>query len=60
MRAILRACIRPVSVTLLAKDHNIEQTDSLNQIVEDLIKNEEIEGKFQSGSMFIPARFTKN
>ena len=58
LRGILRATIRPIALSTLIKDYDIEEVDLLERI-DELIKNDEIEGKIQNG-MFIPNRFIRN
>lgn len=58
LKGVLRASIRPVALSSLIKDYDIEEIE-LTEKIEELIKKEEIEGKVQGG-MFIPSRFIKN
>jgi len=58
LKGILRASIRPIALSTLIKDYDVEE-GSLMERIEELIKSDEIEGKIQGG-MFIPNRFIKN
>ena len=58
LKGILRASIRPIALSTLIKDYDIEEVE-INERIDELIKNEELDGKVQSG-MFIPNRFIKN
>lgn len=58
LKGVLRASIRPVSLAILIKDYDLEEI-GLNEKIDELIKNEEIDGKLQGG-MFVPNRFLKN
>ena len=58
LRGILRAAIRPIALSTLVKDYDLEEGFLVDRI-DELIKSEAIEGKIQGG-MFIPSRFIKN
>lgn len=58
IRGVLRGSIRPVPLSSLVKDYDIEE-EGLGERIEELLGNEEIEGKVQGG-MFVPSRFLKN
>lgn len=58
LRGILRASIRPIALSTLVKDYDLEE-GFLVERIDELIKSEAIEGKIQGG-MFIPSRFIKN
>ena len=58
LRGILRASVRPIALSTLVKDYDLEE-GLLGDRIDELIKSEAIEGKIQGG-MFIPSRFIKN
>ena len=58
LRGLLRATIRPLSLSTVSKDYEIPE-NLIMSLVDELIKKEEIDGKVQGG-MFVPTRFLKN
>ncbi|EAR90124.1 hypothetical protein TTHERM_00354710 (macronuclear) [Tetrahymena thermophila SB210] len=57
-RGLFRGATKPILLSSLAKDYQIEQRQ-LQEIIEDLISSEAIEGKIISGQ-FVPTRFQRN
>jgi hypothetical protein len=58
LKGCLRATTKQISIAIMAKEYNIEESN-IFMIVEELIKEESIDGKLQGGT-FVPNKFLKN
>lgn len=58
LRGVLRACIRPTTISQIKKLYGIDEP-TINSVIEELIANQEIDGVLRQGA-FITARFLEN